>query len=360
MDTNLLRNWLGLPPGPWPPDDCSLLGVSPNAIDSRDLERRVLERMNRLRPHQIMHPELVTEGMNRLAQALISLTTHRPEIPAPAPVAPPPPPPVAPPKAKVEAPPKAPSAFDFQPTPTIEVSPTPAVVPQTPEVIPEPSPVVQEAIPVKAVVETIPLAPLPPEPVRARPVRAPLPEPIIPDVEDEQLDDVAIPVGLHRSGRRMIVAEVVALRTLGRSLQRLRSFLADPAEMLTTPGRICAYLEAIEQFRSAIEHPGLEDEVDVLLGFRLERVMNTPLPLSVYRSLTRHQRERLARDWARAMGRVDHRRQYLRRYLRTTRRATLSQQWHALNRRLVRQPEWLMAGSMAMVLAIVAVRWVAR
>ena len=74
MDTNLLCSWLGLPPGPWPPGDRALLGLPDGPADAADAERRALALMARLRPHQLVHPELVTEGMNRLAQALLAVT----------------------------------------------------------------------------------------------------------------------------------------------------------------------------------------------------------------------------------------------------------------------------------------------
>ncbi len=81
MDPALLRTWLGLPPGaPWPPDPHALLGLPPGPVAPADAEARALDRMDRLRPHQLLHPELVTEGMTRLAQALITFT----ESPAPA------------------------------------------------------------------------------------------------------------------------------------------------------------------------------------------------------------------------------------------------------------------------------------
>ncbi len=70
----MLRNWLGLPPGPWPLDHYTLLGLPAGSGDPREIEPLVLARMERLRQHQLLHPELVTEGMNRLAQALICLT----------------------------------------------------------------------------------------------------------------------------------------------------------------------------------------------------------------------------------------------------------------------------------------------
>ena len=51
-----------------------LLGLTPGLSDPEEVERLVLDRMARLRSHQLLHPELVTEGMNRLAQALVCLT----------------------------------------------------------------------------------------------------------------------------------------------------------------------------------------------------------------------------------------------------------------------------------------------
>jgi hypothetical protein len=74
VEHSLLQSWLGLPPGPWPPDHYTLLGLAPGADEPALVEPRVLDRMAKLRPHQLLHPELVTEGMNRLAQALVCLT----------------------------------------------------------------------------------------------------------------------------------------------------------------------------------------------------------------------------------------------------------------------------------------------
>ena len=64
----------GSPPGPWPPDHYALLGLVPASCDPTLVEGTVLDRMAQLRPHQLLHPDLVTEGMNRLAQALVCLT----------------------------------------------------------------------------------------------------------------------------------------------------------------------------------------------------------------------------------------------------------------------------------------------
>jgi hypothetical protein len=74
MDRDLIRSWLQLPPGDWPPDHYTLLGLEPGESDSARVEQQVHERMQRLRSYQLTHPELATEAMNRLAQALVCLT----------------------------------------------------------------------------------------------------------------------------------------------------------------------------------------------------------------------------------------------------------------------------------------------
>ncbi len=84
MDIALLRSWLGLPEAvTWPPDPHTLLGLQPGPVDPADAETRALDRMDRLRPHQLLHPELVTEGMTRLAQALIAFGEAAPPTPPP-------------------------------------------------------------------------------------------------------------------------------------------------------------------------------------------------------------------------------------------------------------------------------------
>src|SRR5215472_9715279 len=74
MDRELIRSWLQLPPGDWPPDHYTLLGLEPGEQDPLRIEQYVHERMQRLRNYQLTHPELATEAMNRLAQALVCLT----------------------------------------------------------------------------------------------------------------------------------------------------------------------------------------------------------------------------------------------------------------------------------------------
>src|SRR5262249_53759815 len=74
MNHSAIFTWLGLPPGSWPPDHYTLLGLTPGESDVRRIEQHVDERMEGVRHYQLSQPEQATEAMNRLAQALICLT----------------------------------------------------------------------------------------------------------------------------------------------------------------------------------------------------------------------------------------------------------------------------------------------
>jgi hypothetical protein len=74
MKHEVLCGWLGLTSDNWPPDHYTLLGLRPGESDLVRIEQSVHERMARLRCYQCSNPELVTEGMNRLAQAFLCLT----------------------------------------------------------------------------------------------------------------------------------------------------------------------------------------------------------------------------------------------------------------------------------------------
>lgn len=74
MDYALICTWLGLPPDAWPPDHYTLLGLPLGERDVTLIEQHVHDRLTRLRPYQLNHPDQVTEAMNRLAQAFTCLT----------------------------------------------------------------------------------------------------------------------------------------------------------------------------------------------------------------------------------------------------------------------------------------------
>jgi len=74
MSKELVCSWLDLPADTWPPDHYALLGLEPGDSDIQRIEEHVHERLMRLRPYQLNHPDEVTEAMNRLAHAFTCLT----------------------------------------------------------------------------------------------------------------------------------------------------------------------------------------------------------------------------------------------------------------------------------------------
>lgn len=74
MSHPLICSALGVAPDQWPPDHYTLLGISPGPVEPSEVEECVLERMEQLRRYQLVHPEAVTDAMNRLAQALVCLS----------------------------------------------------------------------------------------------------------------------------------------------------------------------------------------------------------------------------------------------------------------------------------------------
>src|SRR5581483_1860786 len=71
---HLICTWLELPNTDWPPDHYTLLGLAPCETDLARIEMSVHERTERVRRYQLTHEALVTEAMNRLAQAFNCLT----------------------------------------------------------------------------------------------------------------------------------------------------------------------------------------------------------------------------------------------------------------------------------------------
>jgi hypothetical protein len=249
MDTTLLLTWLGLPPGVWPPDDRALLGLPPGGgVDVAEAEQNALERMEWLRPHQLVHPELVTEGMNRLAQALFAVTAPPAEpIPTPAPVPPPPP----------------------------------------------PAPVVLEAELVTVAVAAPPRAiSLPP----VVPTLAPLP---VPDFEPVLLNEVAPPAGSGTFGnRRKAYRELAFLRRLRRVWDRLGPFAGVPSDPIRSPEAVYIVRTAGRELRELLaSFPGAATVIE-RDGAAVAGVFSHPHPTVVLRDLLPGQRANLAADWA--------------------------------------------------------------
>ena len=248
MSHELICTWLGLPPGDWPPDHYRLLGLEPGESDSPRIEQRVHDRLEAVRRYQVKHPDLVTEAMNRLAQAYVCLT----DPDARAPTTPPAPagrrptaPNRSPPRRRRSGraapqpsrrPPGAPGAGAGSPAgahprrrprcPRLPASGRPARPPpvRRPDghTSPTPAPEPPVALPVD-VAEALPAAP-PPAPPQPRPK------------DDPVIEASRSPAARRGLGtRRALYQRLTATRRLMRAWERAGKYLGSPKRKLSKP-----------------------------------------------------------------------------------------------------------------------------
>lgn len=341
MNTELLNGWLQLPPGPWPPDDRALLRLPPGPVPpAADVELRALEQMERLRPHQLVHPDLVTEGMNRLAQAMIALTAQSaPPVKPPPKPAPPPPP--ARPAAVAE--PVTPPLIDLMapavpPPPPVPVAPPP---PPTPAVL---DAEVFEAEPVRAK-----------RPRRKRKKSAAKAAPVAPVVPVEP--PAVEPPGLdyRPDERRKGYAEIVALRRVLRAWEKLQPFVAVPSEELATPAAVFGFVSAVQACRQA--DPFVNEDWVRTHGRLVRALVRDANVLTAFRRLNPARRRELAMDWAHAVGDLRGRLKGMRRAMDASKpRRVAGSVVRDLRDWMHENPEWLLAALVFAGLAVAVVR----
>lgn len=326
MNFALLREWLNLPPGPWPPADRDLLGVPQDgAIDATLVELNALKRMDVLRPHQLRHPELVTEGMNRLAQALISLTSGT--------VAPIAPPPAKKPKKDVKE--RTPVEIRKPKSEVkLELDGTPGVAPLAVQ-----APILDAEV--IGVESKAPAWDYIPESIAVQ-----ADEPTIPPL-DEPITIPEPPPGtvLPPTPRRMGYRELARLRRLQDAWDQFRSILGDPSEMLLSPVKITNYLDAIALLRDALRLPAdPNNPFPDSAGHEVISVVCHPVPLALLRDLVSSQRRILARDWAVASAELNAKKARLRAVMaRTRHRQVNTRSFSRIKSYLGRNPEWILA-----------------
>jgi len=320
-----LSTWLGLAAdAPWPPDHYTLLGLVRGVGDLADIESRVLDRMELLRPHQLLHPEPVTEGMNRLAQALVCLTDpvaradYDRELGIPA--------------APFEVVESEPPASE----PVVEVPFEPGFVPpgepQSPayEVVPEPDPLPYEVVTNESK-SSSPLPSPPPRKTHRRRARGP-------DLLPTEPAPVA-PIS-----RRAVYRRLAALRKALRAWENLRPVLGTPTEPLATPVSVLLFVRALADARQAlpevkwaIRGPGTPGGVTAAL-------VRLPHALHAVRVLVPSQRQAVALDWRNGFDELRHERKRLRELAFIARPRRRGGAAARLVRELTRTPEWCLLG----------------
>ncbi len=304
MDTQRLQTWLSLPPGEWPPEPHILLGLPPGSTDG--LHERALEQMERLRPHQLLHPELVTEGMNRLAQALILLESAQQSV-------------------------EKPNEILREPEPI-----APPVVPAIleAEIVAQTFPTVQ---PEAAIVPKVSR-----KKRRKRVAEAPV----------TSASPVVAETAKLEAGRRRNYRKLAAIRQALRAWDGLGSFFGVPSQQLLTSADVYRYLVAIAEIRKSLQR---FDSWPIANGTVCHTVLTHAATLALFRDLLKDQREALAVDWAQAQ--VDWRSQVA--SMNQTLRATKPKpRWRrrlrAMRTWCASHPEWILPGSFLGITAAVA------
>ncbi len=330
MNTALLLQWLNLPPGPWPPDDRALLGLAAGPIDAARAELNALARMEQLRPHQLKHPEVVTEGMNRLAQALIAVSSPVDSTSLTVSLR----------KPTRKAHPKPKPAES--PFPAVDLAPVGTSVP-TPTAVAE-EPLLLEAQVVEAEVVVAPRLPLLPLSVEAVPAGlVELPE--IPLADD------------RRKGYRRIAY----LRKLLRAWQALEPVVAVPSEPLASAEMVYRTLVGFAELRESLRRGRARYRALDSAGGSVLALAGQAHAVLVLRELLPGQRQALAMDWATAKASLEAQSAAVRRSLKRPRRHRGPADWgRSFGHVLQQNPEWILAAFTVLLILSGIARTLAR
>jgi hypothetical protein len=334
--------------------------------------------MDRLRTHQLLYPELVTEGMNRLAQALICLTEpadraaynaelglhnqteqevaqERPTDRS---------------KGNEQAETQAEEIPDewllraFPPEPEEQVPTQPPAadmtqvleVPFTAGLAPPERTASSEEGAASAQPKTSPPAPALPYEVVWEPDTSPQ-EVARGGAEVVEANLVALPAAQWSPRtRRQIFARLASIRHLLASWQKLKPVLADPREPLTRVSRVLAFLEAVVEVRPLL--PALRGLVGEpgRPGGLVAAIVLQPLVVPSFRMLLPDQRLAIARDWRKAEFVLGQEYKRLRELVRTTRpvRKRTRRRWR--NVWLTRTPEVVLVVLILVVMIVALIR----
>jgi hypothetical protein len=366
MDHDLICSWLGLPPGTWPPDHYRLLGLEAGEDNAELIEHRVHERLDTVRCYQMMHPDLATEAMNRLAQAFVCLTDPAAKKSYDAQLG------IAPPAVRVSAvetpapPPTPPTPIEWLPSPelnapahvpmltaTVAKDRTPAAVPAAPP----PLPVVVDSGPVTPSRQPPPLPPIveatetPAAPPEAIPIAPPLTS--APPLEP---GDPFLEVVQAGSARRGIGTKRGLYQRIALTRQLLRVWNALGKYLSSSKRRLSRSVDGPDLTRLLDEVVHLLRRFPPLLGEAgqpgyLVLALTAVDTIKVFQSFSPHQREALSRDWGAGVKLLTAYRDFLRQELRARRKRPLGQ-------RLVRASWSLLIdqpGTVLLLLALLAV-----
>lgn len=331
MNQEILCTWLGVPKTGWPPDAWTLLGLTHGEHDLPTIEERVQDRMTKLRHYQLSFPEEATEGMNRLAEAFVTLTeacSKKQAAEATAAAAANPPHQAA--LAKDETSVSKNTKLDWRNEPP----PVRQETASAPELVVE-----DKAAPDEILVSKPFVAP-------AKPLRRDI-DPVLARELAEESDEATSSVGTLEA----VILRVETTRRLLHAWEKIGKLLkAAPKRISANQSeqfakRLEAIAEVMQDYPAFLGHPGKP-------GYRVVVLARLKLPLSIVRAMTPEQRDELLFDWQAGYQVMLVHRKYLRRLFKSMRnRTTVELILHAVRAALNDHPRLTLIG-MALVLAL--------
>jgi hypothetical protein len=346
MDHQLICEWLGLDSRTWPPDHYRLLDLDLGEADPERIEEHVHERLEKVRCYQLIHPEQVTEAMNRLAQAFVCLTdpdakrAYDRELlgeeaaAVAAPVA------VgrrheevedplawlfAPWRAQAAAqamPGAAPAQRDWKTPPP---SRRPLAQMEIPVLPTRPAPAQAESAARKEAAK-----PTPPPPSRVEPLSRPTPPPAPAELPAtasvQKLDHVveaANSSAVARRGlgtKRALFQRIVRTRRLLHAWEQAGRYLGHPKRKLSKPAEAASFIRELAEIRDMLS--GFPPMLGAAgqPGYLVVSLARQQIVVPMFQTLLPSQREALARDWQAGQTLLIAHRQFLRQKLRTERK----------------------------------------
>ncbi|MCI0378616.1 MAG: hypothetical protein L0215_13485 [Gemmataceae bacterium] len=340
MNAKILCNWLGIPEKAWPPDPYTLLGLQPGDADPVRIEQRVQDRMARLRSFQLSFPDEATEGLNRIAQAFISLTEKLAR------------------NGKQNA---ASESSSNGKTMTMYKEDTIVNGMTVTDWKAAPPPVRSSGSPVKTGEDAAVPVPVNEAVFVSYPVAAPYaPPPCQPPTSDssrgfqESLEARrglgTLPAVMERGDltRHMIIAWDQA----GKHLRDPQRLLTKPAEEVDLTRWLHHIFELMAEFPKVFGYPGMP-------GYRVVAMARLEMTAQMFKMLDASQRECLARDWAEGRKLLLAYRKFVRQQFKTLRRRSPPNRVFAAIRHAINDHPILVAvGSLVAVAAVFYVGWV--
>jgi hypothetical protein len=316
MKPELLCTWLGLEKTTWPPEPRTLLGLARDEHDLAVVEKRVHDCMNKLRTYQLSYPEEATEGMNRLAEAFITLTEACSKERNGAAV-------------EAGAKPSAPPDWRAEPPPVRkEPAETPELMADEPtnDVVLVAKPFAAPSKPILRIIDPILTRDLAEESAEATSHLATL------DAVIERVEQT----------RRVLHA----WDQLGRWLKKGLGKKTSVKESELFAARLDKVRQAMESYPPFLGQPGKP-------GYRVMVQARLKVPLAMVRGMTDDQREELLFDWEAGRQVLLTHRKYIHRLFKSMRhRTALGLFWHAA-RALVNDHPLLTMAAVVVVLAII-------